>query len=172
MRTLFIEDRKEIETIIRSCSTCYLAMSDEGKPYVLPMNFALDGNTVVLHSAMEGRLWETLKKNPAVCINWTLGDELAWQNIRVGCSYRVKSKSVIVEGNIRFVDDYDEKHRLLHVLMSQYSDLEFRFNPPAIRNVAVYQVPISKITAKEFGVTPGRPGTGNCPVTGEEGGIK
>jgi nitroimidazol reductase NimA-like FMN-containing flavoprotein (pyridoxamine 5'-phosphate oxidase superfamily) len=171
MRTLFIEDRKEIETIIRSCKTCYLAVSDEGKPYVLPMNFALDGDHVVLHSGREGRLWETLKKNPAVCINWTLGEELAWQNIKVGCSYQVKSKSVIVEGSAEFVEDYDEKYRLLQVLMSQYSDLEFKFNPPSVHNVVIYRVPILRITAKEFGVRPVIPGKSNRPVN-EEGGEK
>ena len=158
MRTLFIEDRKEIETIIRSCKTCYLAVSDGDKPYVLPMNFALDGDTVVLHSARDGRLWETLKKNPAACINWTLGEELAWQNINVGCSYQVKSKSVLVEGTVQFVEDYDEKYRLLQVLMSQYSDLTFKFNPPAVKNVAIYKVHIQQISAKEFGVRPVIPG--------------
>ena len=159
MRTQFVTDREEIESIIRSCKTCYLAVSDGAKPYVVPMNFALDGSdTVVLHSAQDGRLWETLKKNPAVCINWTLGEELAWQNIRVGCSYRVKSKSVIVEGTVEFVEDFDEKYRLLQVLMSQYSELEFKFNPPAVRNVAIYKVPIQQISAKEFGVRPVVPG--------------
>ncbi len=159
MRTVFLEDRKEIETIIRSCKTCYLAVSDGSKPYVLPMNFALDGSdAVVLHGAQEGRLWEILKKNPLVCINWTSGEELAWQDIQVGCSYRVKSRSVIVEGMAELVEDYDEKYRLLQVLMSQYSDLEFRFNPPAVKNVAVYKVRIQQVSAKEFGVRPAVPG--------------
>ena len=167
MRTLFIEDRKEIETIIRSCKTCYLAASDDGKPYVLPMNFALDGDSIVLHSGPSGRMWETLQKNPNVCINWTLGEELAWQSIQVGCSYRVKSKSVIVEGTAEFIEDYDEKYRLLKVLMSQYSDLEFKFNPPAVRNVAIYRVPIRQVTAREFGVRPIVPGRIN-----KEGGVK
>jgi len=171
MRTLFIEDRKEIEKVIRLCKTCYLAASDDGKPYVLPMNFALDGNSVILHSGPSGRMWETLQKNPNVCINWTLGEELAWQNIKVGCSYRVKSKSVIAEGTAEFVEDYDEKYRLLKVLMSQYSDLEFKFNPPAVRNVAIYRVPIRQITAREFGVRPVVPGLNNCPKS-SEGGIK
>lgn len=168
MRTLFIKDRNEIETVIRSCKTCYLAASDNGKPYVLPMNFALDGDNIILHSGPSGRMWETLQRNPNVCINWTLGEELAWQDIRVGCSYRVQSKSVIVEGTAEFVEDYDEKHRLLKILMSQYSDLKFKFNPPAIRNVAIYKVPIRLITAKEFGVRPIIPGKDKS----SEGGIK
>ena len=157
MRTLFIENREEINEVIRACKTCYLAMSENDRPYVLPMNFALDGNTVILHSAQFGRMWETLKKNSNVCINWTLGEELAWQDERVGCSYRVKSKSAIVEGNVEIVDDYDEKVRCLELLMAQYSDREFEFNPPAVKNVGIIKVKIQHISAKEFGakaVTP------------------
>jgi len=157
MRTLFIENRDEINEIIESCKTCFLAMSDNNIPYVLPMNFALDGDFVILHSAQSGRMWETLKKNPKVCINWTHGEDLAWQDVQVGCSYRVKSKSVLVEGDVELMEDYNEKYRCLALLMGQYSDREFKFNTPAVKNVGILKVRIEKITAKEFGakaVTP------------------
>ena len=126
-------------------------MSVDDQPYVLPMNFALEGDTVILHSAQEGRLWESILKNPKVCINWTLGEELAWQDVRVGCSYRVRSKSVIVEGTAQIIDDYDEKYRCLGVLMQQYSNREFKFGRPAVENVGIFKVVIESITAKEFG---------------------
>jgi nitroimidazol reductase NimA-like FMN-containing flavoprotein (pyridoxamine 5'-phosphate oxidase superfamily) len=151
MRTHFIHDRNEIDAILKQCKTCYVAMSVNDVPYVLPLNFAMDGDRVILHSAQSGRMWETLKKNPKVCINWTLGEKLAWQDEQVACSYRVKSKSVIVEGIAEIVDDMDEKERLFKLFMSQYSDLSLKFNAPAIRNVGVLVVPIGKITAKEFG---------------------
>ncbi|MDX8338120.1 pyridoxamine 5'-phosphate oxidase family protein [Draconibacterium sp. IB214405] len=151
MRTYFIEDRKEIDEIICSCKTCYFAMSVDDQPYVLPMNFALDGDSIILHSAMEGRMWESIKTNPKVCINWTLGEDLAWQDVRVGCSYRVKSKSVNVEGPVEFIEDFDEKYRCLTLLMKQYSDREFKFGTPAVKNVGIFKVKIENITAKEFG---------------------
>lgn len=157
MRTLFIDDREEINEVIRACKTCFVGMSLNNAPYVLPMNFALEGDTIILHSAQEGRMWETMKQNPQVCINWTLGEELAWQDVRVGCSYRVKSKSVVVEGTIEFIDDYDEKYRLLGKIMGQYSDREFKFGKPAVVNVGLMKVHIDKITGKIFGakaVTP------------------
>jgi nitroimidazol reductase NimA-like FMN-containing flavoprotein (pyridoxamine 5'-phosphate oxidase superfamily) len=157
MRTLFIENREEIDKIIRACKTCYLAMSDNDFPYVLPMNFALDGNSVIIHSAQSGRMWETLKKNQNVCINWTLGEDLAWQDVKVGCSYRVKSKSVLVEGKVEFVVDFDEKIRCMNLMMSQYSDREFKFSKPAIVNVGIIKVAIKKISAKEFGAKPVMP---------------
>ncbi|MGE5393658.1 MAG: pyridoxamine 5'-phosphate oxidase family protein [Candidatus Saccharibacteria bacterium] len=151
MRTLFIEDRQEINDILRQCKTCYVSMSDGDTPYVLPLNFGLDGDNVILHSAPHGRMWETLKKNPKVCIIWTLGESLAWQDEHVGCSYRVQSKTVMVEGEARFIDDYVEKERLIIQFMTQYSDLTFKFNAPAIRNVGVIVVPMTKLTAKAFG---------------------
>ena len=151
MRTHFINERSEIEAIWEQCKTCFVAMSDENVPYVLPMNFAIEGDHVILHSAQSGRMWETITKNPKVCINWILGEELAWQNEKVGCSYRVKSKSVIVEGTAQMINDYDEKERLTKKFMTQYSDLPFKFNAPAIRNVGILLVKIEKLSAKEFG---------------------
>jgi uncharacterized protein len=157
MRTLFIQNREEINEIIRACKTCYLAMSNNDFPYVLPMNFALDGDSVIMHSAQSGRMWETLRKNQNVCINWIIGEDLAWQDAKVGCSYRVKSKSVLVEGKVEFVDDFDEKTRCLNLLMSQYSDRDFKFSKPAVENVGIIKVAIEKISAKEFGAKPVMP---------------
>lgn len=151
MRTLFIEDRKTLDETVRACKTCFLAMSVDNVPYVLPMNFALEDEYVILHSAQEGRMWESIKKNPKVCINWTLGEDLAWQDVQVGCSYRVKSKSVLVEGEVEIIDDFDEKYRCLSVLMAQYSDREFKFGTPAVKNVGILKVKIDSITGKEFG---------------------
>ena len=157
MRTLIIENRDKINTIIRECKTCFLAMSENGFPYVLPMNFALDGDFAILHSAQSGRMWETLKKNQNVCINWTLGEDIKWQNVTVGCSYRVQSKSVLVEGKAEFVNDFNEKTRCLELLMAQYSNREFKFSKPAVENVGIIKVAIEKISAKEFGAKVVRP---------------
>jgi hypothetical protein len=152
MRTHFIHDRNEIDAILKQCKTCFVAMADNNVPYLLPLNFAMDGEHVILHSAQQGRMWETIKKNPKVCINWILGEDLAWQDIQVGCSYRVKSRSVMVEGTAETVEDLEEKEKIVRKFMTQYSDLPFKFNEPAIRNVGILLVKIDKITAKEFGV--------------------
>jgi len=126
-------------------------MSDHDQPYVLPMNFALDGDNIILHSAQNGRKWNTMKINPRVSIIWTLGEELAWQDIEIGCSYRVKSKSVFVEGLVEFVNDHDEKEKCMEKMMAQYCQHPFVFSKPAIANVGVLKVHIQKITAKKFG---------------------
>jgi len=131
-------------------------MSMHDHPYVLPMNFALDEDVIILHSAQTGRMWETLQHNPRVCISWMSGEDMAWQDIQVGCSYRVKSKSVLVEGVVEFIDEYSEKERCLQLLMAQYSTRQFRFNAPAVKNVGIIKVHIEKLTAKEFGAKASR----------------
>lgn len=152
MRTNFIENQTEIEEVIKSCRTCFLGLSDSNnQPYVIPMNFGYNDGTIYLHSGQFGRKWQIMKENPKACITFVLGDELAYQDEHVACSWRVKSKSVIAEGNIKFIDDYEEKERILHILMGQYSDREFKFNEPAVKNVGVFKMKIDKIQAKEFG---------------------
>lgn len=152
MRTIFIQNKQEIDAIIRSCRTCYLGLSDNNKqPYVLPMNFGYDGETIYLHSGQFGRKWEIMKQNPKACITFVQGDELKYQDELVACSWRVKSQSVIATGTIEFVDDYDEKEKILHIFMEQYSELRFQFNAPAVRNVGIFKMKIEAISAKEFG---------------------
>jgi len=120
-------------------------------PYLVPMNFALEEDGIILHMAQTGRKWSILDKNPNVCINWISGEKIAWQDIQVGCSYRVKSKSVIVEGQAEQITDFSEKEECMRKIMAQYSDLSFTFSAPSIRNVGVVKVRIKEISAKKFG---------------------
>ena len=55
MKTITITDRRQIEDIIRKCPYCTVGMTDkEGNPYIVPMNFAWENDTVYLHSGPEG----------------------------------------------------------------------------------------------------------------------
>ena len=121
------------------------------------MNFGYDGQYIYLHSGQDGRKWDIMKMNPKACISFCLGEELAWQNEEVACSYSVKSKTVIAEGTIDFIDNDNEKIKALDVLMAQYSKAKFKYSKPAIKNVGVYRLKIEKIEARNFGakaVTP------------------
>ena len=54
-----VTDRARIEEIIRSCHVCRLGFVDDGRAYIVPMNFGYveeDGKYVFyFHSAKEGR---------------------------------------------------------------------------------------------------------------------
>lgn len=71
MKTISITDSQEIEKIIRSCPYCMVGITDqEGRPYVLPMNFAYEEGIIYLHSGPEGGKLEMVRRHPDVCITF------------------------------------------------------------------------------------------------------
>jgi nitroimidazol reductase NimA-like FMN-containing flavoprotein (pyridoxamine 5'-phosphate oxidase superfamily) len=152
MKTFPILDPQRIETIIESCQFCSVGVVDEnGVPYVIPMNFGYENNTIYLHSAQAGRSIRALEKNPNICITFCTNPKIVYQNIEVACSYSAQSESVICEGEVTFVEDFDEKVHALNTTMKQYSDRTFNYSIPAVNNVKIWKVAIKKISAKEFG---------------------
>lgn len=152
MRTININDHLEIEEVIRSCRTCFLGLcGHDMQPYVVPMNFGYHQGIIYLHSGQDGRKWELLQENPNVCVTFCHGDEIAWQDEPVACSYRVKSKSVIAEGVIEIIEDEEKKIEALNHLMHQYSDREFKYSGPAVKNVGIMILNVKKWGAKSFG---------------------
>jgi len=153
MNTITIEERHIIDEIISRNKLCYVGMIDvKGRPYVIPMNFGYKDDIIYLHSALKGSSIEALKINPQVCITFCTDPQLAYQNVEVACSYRMKSSSVICRGKVVFEEDYDEKVKGLDIIMKQYTDRKFTYSAPSVNNVLVWKVEIEEISTKVFGV--------------------
>lgn len=152
MQTLAHNDPQVIEAVIRKSDICFIGVADENNtPYVLPMNFGYAENVIYLHSAPHGRVIDILNRNNQICVTFSIDHELAFQHPKVACSYRMKSKSVVAFGRVQFIDDLEEKRVALNIIMAQYSDMQFSYNDPAVKNVKVWKVPVDGITCKEFG---------------------
>ncbi len=156
MKTKCIEDKNQIDEIIHSCKICYLGVIDsEGKPYVVPMNFAYAENYIYMHGADEGNLMDAMKKNPEVCVTFCTPADLVFQDEHVACSYRMKGKSVVARGEIEFITDYNKKVDALNFLMQKYTHKNFNYNSPAVNNVAIYRIKPGCLTGREFGAPHG-----------------
>ncbi len=151
MKTIYITEKETIEQTIAHCDICYVGMVDGDIPYVIPMNFGYKNGVIYLHSAPEGRSIRILEKNNRVCITFSTGHRLAFQHPQVACSYRMKARSVIAQGNVRFIEDFDKKVEALDIIMKQYSEKEFKYSDPAVMNVKIWIVEVTQITCKEFG---------------------
>ncbi|MGC3977063.1 MAG: pyridoxamine 5'-phosphate oxidase family protein [Paludibacteraceae bacterium] len=152
MRTSFITNSEEIDKIIESCDVCFVGMLEEdGSPYVIPMSFALYEGDILLHSGPHGKHLSLIEKDNRVCITFCSGSRLMLQHPDVACSYSMQGKSVLCKGKIEFIEDFDEKERLVHIFMSHYVTREFKFSAPAIRNVKVWRLRVESKTAKSFG---------------------
>lgn len=153
MKTCIIEEKERIEAIIMNCDACFVGITDlEGNPYVVPMNFGYEDGTLYLHSAPEGGKVEMLEHNNRVCITFSLGHKLVFQHEKVACSYSMRSESAMCRGKVDFIEDLHEKRHALDIIMRHYSDKEFTYSDPAVRNVKVWRVPIEQMTGKVFGL--------------------
>ncbi len=152
MRTVAHFNTEFIEKVIKSCNVCFVGMADEeGTPYVLPMNFGYKEKTVILHSAPDGRKIDMLNRNKKVSIVFSTDSELVYQHKQVACSYRARSTSVMISGEVEFIEDDEGKREALDILMENYSVDNFGYSNPAIRNVKVWRVKAETMTCREFG---------------------
>ena len=152
MRARVITDKKELTGIIQRCQWCHLAMTDtDGKPYVLPLNFGFMDDVIYLHGKQHGKKIDILKQHPDVCINFTTDHQLRYQDEQVACSWSMKYRSVLCYGKAEFIEEPEEKINAMHIVMSQYTKGEFKFNPPSIREVSVWKINVLKYEGRTYG---------------------
>lgn len=141
-----IHPREVIDEIIRQSQVCYLAMCDGEAPYVVPLSFGYDGESLYVHSAKKGRKMELLRENPRVCFTFT--PEQAVIRAEKACRWGFSYRSVVGAGRAVFLEDREEKRQGLAVLMAHYDDADYTFEDAEVDGVAVLRVHIDELTGK------------------------
>ncbi|MBP7496394.1 MAG: pyridoxamine 5'-phosphate oxidase family protein [Bacteroidales bacterium] len=141
---------EEIEEIINKTDICYIALSDNNKPYILPFNFGYANKIIYLHSAIEGRKNDIIQKNNNISLCFNPEYKLFHRDEQVACSYGMRYRSVIAEGKIYTVSDFNDKVFILNIIMKKYTGKEFHYNAPSINNVAVFKVEVDNFYGKKY----------------------
>jgi len=140
------QDQDVIESIIRRAQVCRIGLCDDGQPYVVPVCFGYQGDTLYFHCAKKGRKIEVLKRNDAVCFEFDVDCELV--TAEQACEWSVKYRSVIGFGRASFVEDAEEKKVALDAIMRQYSDKPYEYPEDMLERTRVVRVKIENVTAK------------------------
>lgn len=146
-----ITDADEIMRIIGRCDVCRLGINVfEGVPYIVPLNFGfeMEGETPVLffHSAASGRKIELLKEHRRVAVEMDCSHSVVSSRERGYCT--MNFESIMGEGDVEFVDDEQEKMRLLTLLTDRYHSSHFEFNPAMLSVTSVFRLRLENMTAK------------------------
>ncbi|UCF89411.1 MAG: pyridoxamine 5'-phosphate oxidase family protein [bacterium] len=141
-----IKDIEEIEGILRSAQLCHLSLVDDGKPYVVPMNFGYAEGALYFHSAPEGRKIDIIRKNPEVCFNIIGRYDLVTGES--ACSWTAQFDSVTGTGKAEILIDRAGKEKGLAVLMGQYSREKYDFSVEDLDGVVVIKVQIESLSGK------------------------
>jgi nitroimidazol reductase NimA-like FMN-containing flavoprotein (pyridoxamine 5'-phosphate oxidase superfamily) len=141
-----VTNLKGIEAILCSGQICFLSMVDDGKPYIVPLNYGYDNHALYFHSAPEGRKIDIMKKNPDVSFCILAGYELVkGEN---PCSWSTKYSSVIGTGKARILTNLEDKKLGLTVLMGQHSEKKYDFTGMELDNVVIIKIDIEELEGK------------------------
>ena len=144
-----ITEKSIIDSVLRKSLVCRIAMYDGQMPYIVPLAFGYDGNSLYLHSSKEGRKIDILKRNPELCFEFETECEVL--PAERPCSFSMRYKSVIGYGNACFLEDIEEKIAAIRIIMCHYTDKTFTFTKNDVENTAVIRVDIEQITGKQSG---------------------
>ena len=108
-------DRAAIDPILDEGLVGHLGFVAGERPYVIPMLYARDGDTLYLHGAPASRLLGTLADGVRFCFTVTLVDGLVLA--RSAFHHSLNYRSVVVHGEARALTDPDEKLAALEALV-------------------------------------------------------
>ena len=145
-----IKDRETIDAIIRQASVCRLALADENEPYLVPVSFGYEDNTIYFHSSTEsGHKMDILKKNNLVCFEMDIDTRIV-----VGenaCNWSMKYLSVIGTGHAQIVNDHAEKIKGFNAIMRHYNGPQDHYDETSLKHALIVKIPIETITGKKSG---------------------
>lgn len=145
-------DVEKIENIIKKCYCCRIGFNDNGKVYIVPLNFGYKRNgncyTLYFHGAKAGKKFELSLMSPEVGFELDTGYQLKTANI--ACEYSAFYQSIIGNGKICVIDDYEEKLKALNLIMEHNTKIEdWKFNKNLINSVAVFKIDVTDLSCKE-----------------------
>lgn len=146
-----ISDIGEILNILDKCTVMRLGMSDNGAPYIVPLNFGCileDGRLFFcFHSAPEGRKADILRADPNVffeadrLIGITGGD--------MPCQWSCDYESVTGSGVVTFLTEGAERKKALDAIMAKYGfEGVPHYDGAAFAHTLVYRLEVKQIVGK------------------------
>ncbi len=147
MKTIFeIKDKNIINAMLGSAEYGTLAVCDDNKPYSLPINFVQIDNAIYFHGSKSGRKIDILKNNSFASFSVVEAHSMIQSYFsseeELACPATQFFKSVIIDGEIDFVEEYGEKVKALSALMEKLQP-EGRYKP---LDEHVYQKSINATT--------------------------
>ncbi len=142
-----ITDRAEIDVIVRGCQVCHLALAAGDEPYVVPLSYGYDGQSLYFHSARGGTKIDFIEKNPRACFNMVRDVTLVTHDTD-GCKWTVSFESVMGFGAIEEVAPPVAKAAALNWIMRQYSDRDWEFDAHVVKQTRVWKLHIESMTGK------------------------
>lgn len=120
-------------------------VSENGKPYGVPLNFCIINDCIYFHCAVEGQKIDNIKQNKLVSFCAVGNTEI------LPDKFGTKYESVIVSGEVEEVFDMNKQmamEGLLHKYSSEFFDKGIKYIEGLRKKTRVFKITINKLTGK------------------------
>jgi len=142
-----ITTRAKIDAVIRGSDVCRLSFALADEPYIVPVSFGYDGDSVYFHTADSGKKIDFMAANNRVCFEVERNVRLV-KHPEKPCKWSFAYESVIGYGLVHELQSKEEKVRGLNHIMEHYSGRAWDIDATAMRSTRVWQLRISSVTGK------------------------
>lgn len=147
-----VTDPVKIKEIIEHCHCCRLGFNDNGKVYIVPLNFGyeeIDGRGIFyFHGAAEGRKIDLIKTGNSAGFELDTNYKLATST--EACGYSAKFQSIIGTGSISLIEEEEQKiHALQQIMYHNSGKNDWEFPAAMLGKMSVIRLDVEEITCKE-----------------------
>lgn len=154
-----IKSKELINQILDNSEYGTLALCKDNIPYSVPINFCTLDGQIYFHGAKKGKKVSLIEENSnasfSVVENYSLIQSYFSTKDNLACPATQFFKSIIAQGKIEFVEEYEEKANALEALMQKLQP-EGKYIPlndksvyeKKINSVLVYKLVIDNIEGK------------------------
>jgi nitroimidazol reductase NimA-like FMN-containing flavoprotein (pyridoxamine 5'-phosphate oxidase superfamily) len=140
----------QMHAMIQASPVMRLALCRENEPYVVPMSFGFNGESIFFHSAPEGLKIDILRNNPRVCCLFEHG--LAFETKGDNpCAWGFSYATVIVHGLACPITNPQDKLAALQCITDHYAGQTASVPPDKTGGVDVWRIQILEMTGKRAG---------------------
>lgn len=147
-----VTDPGKIREIIANCHCCRLGFSDDGKVYIVPLNFGYEerdgARTFYFHGAAQGRKLDLIQRTHMA--GFELDTNYKLNEAEVPCSYSARFQSVIGTGRVDLIEDMQEKlHALRQIMCHNTGRVDWEFPEASLSKIAVFKLEVQELSCKE-----------------------
>jgi nitroimidazol reductase NimA-like FMN-containing flavoprotein (pyridoxamine 5'-phosphate oxidase superfamily) len=142
-----ITNRDETDAVIRSALVCRIAMAKGNEPYLVPVSFGYDGDSVFIHTAKTGRKLDFFAANDRVCFEFEANVSIQMDDVDA-CAWTFAFERAIGYGTISELRAPGEKKSGLNQIMRHYSGRDWSFDDKQLATTRVWRIDIESLTGK------------------------
>lgn len=143
-------DRVEIYSIVDSAILCHVGFTEGDQPFVIPMGFARDGDSLFLHGPTKGRIMKHLGAGAKICVTITHLDGLVLAKSQF--HHSMNYRTAVLFGTCREIVDAKEKEQGLLALVAHLAEGQESYarkaDPQELKATSLLRFDIEEASAK------------------------